>query len=565
MIKPIISLFCGHDTNVTIYNPATNRFHIFDLDKLDNNKHYNCNIHAPEKNTNVLKKILRIAEEQYGIKNDYGVLLVKSQKNCRRVYKEDLDEGKFLPLGTNIYRRSNFDLEVINHEEYVQCETEHHALHTLCGFAQSPFESAIVLSADGGGDATHFKASKFKDGRLIDSYDRAQRLSLGYTITGLGMPMIKNNTQHSVDYAGKIMGLSAYGDINNIDMDRFSRYFNMMSYYKCSPEHRLEWHYILNSGRLPDVFIKTYRNYLTKTYDIHNPKVQEDIAAAAQYLIEKHMLEIVETEIEKIEDYDNNLVLVGGTFMNVLVNEKIKVKYPHLNIYVPENPHDGGLGFGVIMDYFGRNNYPQYFEKYNLHQAGCKLWDHKNLDNMVEEAEEITIPDLCDDLKDGKIVAFVSGNVEIGPRALGFRSILCDPSYPEMQLLINEKIKHREYYRPFAPVCRKEDAEIYFDSPHFENMNFMSFAVKVKPEYRSVYPSITHIDNTARLQTVTEFDNKILYDILTEFDGILLNTSLNLAGHPIYNSMDAILRNMGKTQMDYVVLHHNNKLYKFNI
>jgi predicted NodU family carbamoyl transferase len=248
MIKPIISLFCGHDTNVTIYNPATNRFHIFDLDKLDNNKHYNCNIHAPEKNTHVLKKILRIAEEQYGIKNDYGVLLVKSQKNGRRCYREDLEDGTYLPLGTNIYRKSNFDLEVINHEEYVQCETEHHALHTLCGFAQSPFESAIVLSADGGGDATHFKASKFKDGRLIDSYDRAQRLSLGYTITGLGMPMIKNNTQHSVDYAGKIMGLSAYGDINNIDMDRFSRYFNMMSYYKCSPEHRLEWHYILNSG-----------------------------------------------------------------------------------------------------------------------------------------------------------------------------------------------------------------------------------------------------------------------------------------------------------------------------
>jgi carbamoyltransferase len=185
------------------------------------------------------------------------------------------------------------------------------------------------------------------------------------------------------------------------------------------------------------------------------------------------------------------------------------------------------------------------------------------LDLETVGGEEITIDDMVDHLKNGKIIGFIQGNIELGARALGNRSILCDPSIPDMKDILNAKVKKREWYRPFGPMCRLEDAHIWFESPTFDNMQFMSFTPDVKEEYRDVFPSITHVDGTARLQTVTKESNPFIYELLTKFETPLLNTSFNVQGKPILNRLEHALKVLHETDLDYVVVRKDGKLYVY--
>ena len=150
----------------------------------------------------------------------------------------------------------------------------------------------------------------------------------------------------------------------------------------------------------------------------------------------------------------------------------------------------------------------------------------------------------------------VYGDSEVGPRALGNRSIVCAPNIAAMKDILNSKVKFREWYRPFAPFCKKEDAHKYFESRNFDNLEYMSYAPKVKVD---TLPSITHIDGTARLQTVTEESHPHFYELLTEFGkisetNVLLNTSFNIRGYPILSTIEDSLYALNNTQMDYVVI-----------
>jgi len=170
---------------------------------------------------------------------------------------------------------------------------------------------------------------------------------------------------------------------------------------------------------------------------------------------------------------------------------------------------------------------------------------------------ELTIKTLSKDLNEGLIVGVVRDTSEHGPRALGNRSILCNPTYPNMKDILNEKVKNREWYRPFAPVCRLEDVSKYFD---FDGESrWMSFCPTVKEEYRDKLVSITHVDGTARVQTVTKEQNPWLYELLTEFEkesgvGVLLNTSFNVNGKPILSRYSDAFEVYNNTKMDALVL-----------
>jgi len=147
--------------------------------------------------------------------------------------------------------------------------------------------------------------------------------------------------------------------------------------------------------------------------------------------------------------------------------------------------------------------------------------------------------------------------MEHGPRALGNRSILCNPAIKEMKDILNEKVKHREYYRPFAPVVRLEDVSEYFEWEG--ESRWMTFCPKVKKEWRKKLPSITHVDNTARIQTVTQEQNPWLYELLTKFKektgvGVLLNTSFNVNGKPILNTIRDAFEILEKSEMDGLVI-----------
>jgi carbamoyltransferase len=221
-------------------------------------------------------------------------------------------------------------------------------------------------------------------------------------------------------------------------------------------------------------------------------------------------------------------------------------------LYVPPNPHDGRLSLGHLF------HYKKPDHQVDITYAGLPLVDYQELQTYIDKynATKVNKRDIAQLLKDGKILGLVYGDSEVGPRALGNRSIVCDPNIADMKDILNSKVKFREWYRPFAPFCKKEDAHKYFDSPNFENLEYMSYAPRVKVD---TLPSITHIDGTARLQTVTEESHKEFYDLLTEFGkisdtNVLLNTSFNIRGYPILSSIKDALYALNNTQMDYVVI-----------
>jgi predicted NodU family carbamoyl transferase len=164
---------------------------------------------------------------------------------------------------------------------------------------------------------------------------------------------------------------------------------------------------------------------------------------------------------------------------------------------------------------------------------------------------------LVNDLADGKIVGVARGRSEHGARALGNRSIICNPSIPEMKDILNAKVKHREWYRPFAPVVRLEDISKYFEWEG--ESRWMSFCPKVKDEWKYKLGAITHVDGTARVQTVTREENEWLYDLLTKFEektgvGVLLNTSFNVDGKPILSTCKDAFTILETTEMDCLII-----------
>ena len=249
------------------------------------------------------------------------------------------------------------------------------------------------------------------------------------------------------------------------------------------------------------------------------------------------------------------LIMTGGCALNVLVNEKIKSLYDR-PVYVPPNPHDGGLSLGHMF------LYKKPTERVDITYSGLPLLGKSaglNFFATKYKATKVNKKEIAELIKDGKILGLVYGDSEVGPRALGNRSIVCDPNIADMKDILNSKVKFREWYRPFAPFCKKEDAHKYFESRDFENLEYMSYAPKVKDEYRDKLPAITHVDGTARLQTVTEESHSHFYELLTEFGklsetNVLLNTSFNIRGFPILSTIEDALYALNKTDMDYVVI-----------
>jgi carbamoyltransferase len=246
------------------------------------------------------------------------------------------------------------------------------------------------------------------------------------------------------------------------------------------------------------------------------------------------------------------LITVGGCALNILLNTKLR-KILDRPVFVPPNPNDSGIAVGMMLNYLKPEN------AVDITYLGIPILDKHTLMSHVEERRgtELEMGILSKDLSEGKIIGIVRGLSEHGPRALGNRSILCNPAYPDMKDILNSKVKNREWYRPFAPVCRLEDVEKYFNFSG--ESRWMSFSPTVKEEWREQLTSITHIDNTARVQTVTREQNPWLYDLIGEFEkhsgiGVLLNTSFNINGKPILSRYTDAIKVYDNSKMDCLVL-----------
>tara|TARA_R110002153_G_scaffold220461_1_gene372928 strand:+ start:2466 stop:4031 length:1566 start_codon:yes stop_codon:yes gene_type:complete len=491
---------------------------------------------------------IRVLEYERFVKQRYAAF-TKKMENRNGLGTDDTQRREFLQyiknhingkITTVLYNELvKSDLDIIS-EYFPNVEfkvMEHHMSHAACGFYQSKFEEALIVSIDGGGvdyDGVTTTRAYFGSQTTIDSIKKID-VNLGVVYSSLGAPISEvkagpDSDRFSLVYAGKLMGLCAYGTVRK-DWLTAMRVF----YY---------------TGELSVLGKSIGLNLSMNNISGQN---SYDLAATSQFVFEERTFEIL---IPLLENYSfPNVVLVGGCALNVLFNQKLAdylISY-NSELYVPPNPNDCGLSLGQFL-----LEHPHHTD--TLTYNGFKLLDIDELDVYIDEynAIPIDVMGIVTLLKSGNIIGMVTGDSEIGPRALGNRSIICDPSFPDMKDTLNAKVKFREWFRPFAPVCRLLDSKKYFndvfDSP------CMSHAPTINNKYKVELSSITHADNTARLQTTTETQHIGFYDILTELDNqqyipVILNTSFNIRGLPILTTIADALYALENTKMDYVIIN----------
>jgi carbamoyltransferase len=460
----------------------------------------------------------------------------KQRRQFLSYIKKKLDRE----INTILYNElSKEDMDLISQyfPNAVYKKMEHHRSHAYCAYYQSGFNKAIIVSIDGGGmdyDGVATTKVYLAEGDNIKTIYRSTK-NLGNSYGAIGY--LISDIRHGLDskvfclsYAGKTMGICAYGNHKEEWLPTMRKFYETGGH----------------GFSLLEECIGT-----TPSLNCIGGQKAYDLAATSQYVFEEECMRIILPFVKK---YNCNVVMTGGCALNVLYNQRIHkiIKKLGSKLYVPPNPNDCGLSLGQMLI-----EYPRQINEvvYN----GFEVLDKEDLPMHIEnrKATKINAKGIAELLKKGKIVGLVYGNSEVGPRALGNRSIICDPSFLDMKEILNKKVKFREWYRPFAPACLLEDANKYFVNPR--ESNYMSYAPAVKKEYRAKLPSIVHQDGTARLQTVTKDQHYVFWSILEEMKNqsaipVILNTSFNIKGLPILTTIEDALFVLDNTEMDYVVI-----------
>lgn len=434
---------------------------------------------------------------------------------------------------------------------------KHHVAHAACSFYQSPYKEALTITSDSGGDDGYMNVylTNRKDGvTLLKELNRDFGFAYQMLANHLNDITQVSDLTAVLVYPGKLMGLCSYGKVRKEWIPVFAEFYE---HFRYTGEDGYMGTAAMTDGivwLMRQLGIKDFKDDTTR----YTGEFAYDLAATTQYAFEQQFFRYVQPFFDEYPDLP--VTLSGGCALNVLLNTKV-LNARNGKVYIPPNPNDCGIAIGGILEYLN----PQ--EQVDITYAGMPVLDAHQLPTYLKSGsfdvvESIDIKRLAKVIKNGYIVGVINGNSEHGPRALGNRSILCNP-IGDMKDVLNQKVKHREWYRPFAPVVRLEDTTKYFDFPAGIESRHMTFVAEVREEYRSALPAITHIDNTARLQTVTREQNAFLYDLLTEFDainnhGVLLNTSFNIEGNPILTKLEDALKALTKTKLDAV--YYENKL-----
>ena len=457
--------------------------------------------------------------------------------------------------------------------------SDHHLSHAASAFFPSPFEEAIVLTADGVGEWATTTVAIGNRNKLDIKKEIHFPHSLGLLYSAF--TYYSGFKVNSGEY--KLMGLAPYG--NPIYEDKINQLVDI----KDDGTFRLDQEYFnystgltMTSSKFHDLFGQEPRN----------PKHQKlsqfhmDIAASIQKVTEDIMIKLSKS-IRK--EYNiKNLCLAGGVALNCVANGKILKEKIFDNIWVQPAAGDAGgsLGAALALWYLDQGNERKINSNDDMNGSylGPEFTQNqieeelKSLGAIYEIVEyEKLINQTSEFLSNEKAIGWFQGRMEFGPRALGGRSILGDPRSEKMQKNLNLKVKYRESFRPFAPSILKEDLSKWFDldieSPYMllvaeinserkikmtekQNQLFGIDKLNIK---RSEIPAVTHVDYSARIQTVTRKNNKPYYDLISKFKEktgcpVIVNTSFNVRGEPIVNSpKDAFNCFMG-TELDYLVI-----------
>ncbi len=457
--------------------------------------------------------------------------------------------------------------------------SDHHLSHAASAFFPSPFDEAVILTADGVGEWATTTVAVGKNNNLQIKKEIHFPHSLGLLYSAF--TYYTGFKVNSGEY--KLMGLAPYG--NPIYENKVKQLLDI----KDDGTFRLDQKYFNYATGLTMTNEKFNNLFGQKPRNPQNEKITEfhmDIAASIQKVTEEIMINLAKS-IRK-EFGIKNLCLAGGVALNCVANGKILEEKIFDNIWIQPAAGDAGGSLGAALalwhidqgnkrevnfedsmkgSYLGTKFSQDEIEE-ELKTAGAKF-ETLNYEELIDKTAEL--------LSNEKAIGWFQGRMEFGPRALGGRSILADPRSNNMQKNLNLKVKYRESFRPFAPSILREDLSEWFDmnveSPYMllvaninsekkiEMTDFQKklFGIKKLNVKRSKIPAVTHVDYSARVQTVTKDNNKRYYDLIKKFKDktgcpVLVNTSFNVRGEPIVNSpKDAFNCFMG-TELDYLII-----------
>ena len=449
---------------------------------------------------------------------------------------------------------------------------EHHTAHLASAFFVSPFDHAAILSADGLGDfaSAMWAAGNGPRMHILGETTFPHSLGMYYTALTQYLGFWKFGDEY------KVMGLAAYGQ------PEFLSEFRKIVSASGPLSFRLGLEYFTHQNQGADmtwreadrtpVQGRLFSNYLeqrlgpARLADEPLEKRHHNLAASMQTALEEVLVAHWNALAKKTGE--KSLCLAGGVAFNCLANGKIFDRTPFERVFVQPAAGDAGLcvgaAFAVAHQILGRPrefvmNHAGWGPEFSPQaiRTAIKSANGSTVDEQIEELdEEALVRTTARHIASGKIVGWFQRRAEWGPRALGQRSILADPRRPEMKEILNRRIKHREIFRPFAPSILEEATGEYFEQSH--PSPFMTFAYSVRPEKRGIIPAPTHLDGTARLQTVSRSANPLYWKLLRAFGDltgvpVVLNTSFN-DNEPIVCRPEEALDCFRRTQMDVLVM-----------
>jgi len=419
----------------------------------------------------------------------------------------------------------------------------HHVAHAAGTFLVSPYENAAIISLDGSGEwSTSFVGQG--NGSVVTCFSESFfPNSLGYfyeaatRFCGFG-----------ANDEGKTMGLAPFGD-----PEVFGKTVDQMATVDSNGTIRIDLSHVKHQLMEGKTF-----GHPRKGKDFQSN--HKNVAAAFQRVLEERALDLCAVVRQKTKS--RYLVVAGGVALNSVMNGRILREAGFDDIYIMPAAGDNGTAIGAAFHvyntvlqqprifvhddpFLGTSYSDEYIEKLiSEHKLNAKR--HDDISSVAARM-----------LADGKILGWFQGRMEIGPRALGNRSILANPTLPYMKDKINAEVKHREAFRPFAPSVPVESKDKYFDI--IVESSFMLKVCPVKPQMRGLLPAITHVDGSARLHTVSKAINPIFYDLLERFGAqtgtpVLLNTSFNVQGEPIIESPEDAIRCLYSTGLDALAM-----------
>ncbi len=477
-----------------------------------------------------------------------------------------------LHMGKTIKEELGFDGKVLY--------TEHHASHAASAFYPSPFDEAAILSLDGVGEwsTTTIGVGEGNRVKLLKEIRFPHSVGLLYSALTYYTGFRVNSGEY------KVMGLAPYGEPKFADL-----IYEHLIDLREDGSFRLNQKYFNYCAGLTMTNRKFHKLFGAPPRKPESRVSQRemDLARSIQVVVEEIMLRTAR-HAHEITGKDN-LVMAGGVALNCVGNGRIHRESPFKNVWVQPAAGDAGGALGAAQlahyQYCGKPRKANPLDS----QKGSYLGPEYKADEIAPFLKKMNAPaeryddekELCDRvaelMEQGKVVGWFHGRMEFGPRALGARSIIGDPRNTEMQTTMNLKIKYRESFRPFAPIVLRERVAEWFD--HDADSPYMLMVAPVREDKRtklapgdahkkgiellkvnrSEIPAVTHVDYSARLQTVHDHTNPRLSNLLRAFEArtgcpILINTSFNVRGEPIVCTPEDAYRCFLRTEMDVLVL-----------